>query len=137
MKLIQSQKHATHIDLTIDKIYRFTKPATLDFGGSEFKSADRQAIQAEKKQAGDDYGWWQLSQGHYQASMNETLKKTEEVYALLTPHHHTQRAGIITNTGFLSGTGADHSIVLNFQVPDMGCRIKENARFAKLHVFTE
>lgn len=129
----ETQQHSTHFDLTVDKIYSFTKAAALDFGGSEFKKTETSVIKPKKEQ-GDDYGWWNLPGGHYQAKMNEQISKVEDTVALLGLHDHALSAGIIANATYISLDETKSEITINFTTPDTGCNIKENARFAVLYL---
>ncbi len=128
-----TQQHATHFDLTVDKIYTFEKAGALDFGGSEYKKAEKSIVEPKKEQ-GDDYGWWNLPAGHYQATMNEQIKEVEDTVALLGLHEHAQSAGIIGNATYVSLDEAANEITFNFTTPEPGCNIKENARFAVLYL---
>lgn len=128
-----TQQHSNHFDLTISEINKFTEAASLDFGGSEFQPADTEVVNPQKTK-GEDYGWWHLSEGVYQATMNEKIKEFEDTIAVLTPHIHTQKAGIITNTALLSKEEEGQTVTMNFRVPAAGCNIKENARFASLYL---
>lgn len=128
-----TQQHETHFDLTIDTIHKLTKAGSLDFGGSEFEAAETELINPQKNK-GDDYGWWNLSQGHYHATMNETVKEVEDTIAFISLHPHARKAGIISNTSVLSNQQNGSPITLNFITPDPGCNIKENARFATLYL---
>ena len=128
-----TQQHETHFDLTVDRIHKFTKAGSLDFGGSEFEAADTELINPQKNQ-GDEYGWWNLSQGHYRATMNETVKEIEDTIAFISLHPHAHKAGIIANTSMLHNQQNGNPITLNFFVPGPGCNIKENARFAMLYL---
>ena len=129
-----TQQHENHFDLTVARIHRFTKAASLDFGGSEFEPAERQIVEARKKNPDDDYGWWELTDGLYQATMNEEIKAFKDTIALLGPHPHAQKAGIVSNTHILSSEQEGDSVTMNFRVPEAGCNIKENARMAVLYL---
>lgn len=129
-----TQQHTNHFDLTVSKIHQFTEAGSLDFGGSEFQSAETRLIEPQKKSEEDDYGWWHLSKGMYQATMNEEIKEFEDTIALLAPHNHTQKAGVISNTHILSNEEEGDIVTVNFRVPKAGCNIKENARFAVLYL---
>lgn len=130
-----TQEHVHFFDLTVSKVYRFTEPASLDFGGSEFTPAGRDELIPDKKHEEDEYGWWHLSEGLYQAHMNESLTNLEDITCSLTPHKHTQKAGIVLNSGFLPDINAGDALLINFHVPEAGCSIKENARFASLQLY--
>jgi len=130
----ETQQHDNHFDLTVDQIHQFTEGGSLDFGGSEFQPAEKRRLDPQKDNEDDDYGWWHLRKGTYQATMNETIKEFEDTIALLTPHPHAQQAGIVTNTNILSSAEEGESVTINFRVPEAGCNIKENARFAVLYL---
>jgi hypothetical protein len=129
----ETQQHNTHFDLTVNSIHKYTKAGSLDFGGSEFKAAEKELITPQKNQ-GDDYGWWNLPQGHYQATMNETIQEAEDTVALVGLHAHARAAGIISNASMLATEERGTPITLNFTTPGPGCNIKENARFAVLYL---
>jgi len=129
-----TQQHENHFDLTISKIHKIQEAGSLDFGGSEFQAATKSVIEPRKKNDEDDYGWWHLPKGHYQATMNEELKEFEDTIALLAPHTHARQAGILSNTLILSSEEEGDTITMNFHVPEAGCNIKENARFASLYL---
>lgn len=129
-----TQQHNNHFDLTVADIHQLTAAGSLDFGGSEFQPAERRVLDPQKKNEGDDYGWWHLHKGIYQATMNEEIKEFEDTIALLSPHNHALQAGIIANTSILSSKEEDETAIMNFRVPEAGCNIKENARFAVLYL---
>lgn len=131
----ETQEHKTHFDLTVSEIYQFTEAGSLDFGGSEFKPAKKRLLETQRNE-GDKYGWWHLRKGTYQAVMNENITQMDKKIAILSPHPHTQQAGILFNTSLLTNTEANDSIAINFRVPKAGCNIKENARFACVHFTT-
>lgn len=128
-----TQQHSNHFDLSVAEIHELSEAGSLDFGGNEFKSAGRRPVILQKNQD-DDYGWWQLSRGTYQATMNEKIEEFEDTIALLGPHSHARKAGIIANTCILSSEDEGEAITINFGVPEAGCNIKENARFAVVYL---
>lgn len=129
----ETQQHITHFDLTVSSIHKYTKAGSLDFGGSEFKPAEKEIIKPQKNK-GDDYGWWNLPQGHYQATMNETIKETEDTIAFIGLHDHARRSGIISNASLHTTKRSINPITVNFTTPGPGCNIKENARLAVLYL---
>ncbi len=134
-----TQQHHNHIDLTVESIHNVNQAGSLDFGGSEFKAAQTIAIEPQKKNPSDDYGWWHLRKGTYKAVMNEGLKDIDDKLAIISPHNHFVEAGIIAHSLFISG-GDTHeleNLELNFQVPEAGCNIKENARIATLYIIED
>lgn len=128
-----TQLHANSIDLTVNEIHAFTQSGSLDFGGSEYAPAKTEIIKPEKCDPDDDYGWWDLTSGRYNTFFNEQMSGVGKI-AIISPHHHARAAGIVANTSILSGNGeALHFI---FDVPDIGCKIKENARFATVYIWS-
>lgn len=130
----ETQQHDNHFDLTVGQVHQLTEAGSLDFGGSEFQAAKKRVIEPQKKDEEDDYGWWHLRRGTYQATMNEEIKEFEDTIAFLGPHSHTQQAGIITDSKLLSSQEEGERVTMNFRVPKHGCNIKENARFAVLYL---
>lgn len=129
----ETQQHDNHFDLTVAKINKLVEAGSLDFGGSEFQPAEKRILEPQKNE-GDDYGWWHLPKGTYQATINEKIREFEDTIAVLAPHPRTQQVGIIANTSILSSRQENQPVTLNFRVPEAGCNIKENARFAVLYL---
>ncbi|MBN2730959.1 MAG: hypothetical protein JXR26_00890 [Balneolaceae bacterium] len=126
----ETQLHRRSIDLTVADIKRPAKVGALDFGGSEFKPMGTETIEAVKQNSDDDYGWWRLQAGMYQAEFNESLSLGDDTVALLSLHAHASAAGIVSSARIINDN--EQSLNLNFQVPKCGCNVKENARFATL-----
>ncbi|MDZ7680219.1 MAG: hypothetical protein U5J63_00570 [Fodinibius sp.] len=131
-----TQQHDNHFDLTVSEIYGYTEAGSLDFGGSEFQPAEQRLIESQKKNEDDDYGWWHLRSGSYQAKINEKVADLNGSVALLSLHSHARQSGILGNTSLISAAGND-PLTINFQVPKAGCNIKENARFAVLYIMDQ
>lgn len=132
-----TQKQKLNIDLTISKIFSFTKAGSLDFGGSEFEEAGGKLIEPVKQSTDADYGWWILKKGTYQAVFNEALHSLEDTLVALSIHDHASKAGIVANSRILTPDQGLEEITMNFQVPANGCNIKENARFATVHLIAD
>lgn len=132
-----TQKQKLNIDLTISKVFSFTKAGSLDFGGSEFEEANGKYIEPVKQSNNADYGWWILKQGTYQAVFNESLHNLEDTLVAISLHEHASKAGLIANSRLLTPDHSMDEITMNFQVPTNGCNIKENARFATLHLIAD
>lgn len=132
-----TQKHKLHLDLTVAEIYKYTESGSLDFGGSECEAAETKKVESVKQSNDDDYGWWILKEATYKVVFNESLGNLEDTLVALTPHDHVLQAGLLANTLLLSADEQLETISMNFQVPPAGCNIKENARFATLHIFAE
>ena len=129
-----TQEHDEHFDLTVAEVYQFTESGSLDFGGSEFQPAEKRELEAKKKNDDDEYGWWHLRKGTYQVTMNEQLTNLEDGMALVAPHEHVQQSGVLANTNILSDEKEELPITMTIQVPEAGCNIKENARFAVVYI---
>lgn len=132
-----TQRHKLHLDLTAGEVHRFTGSGSLDFGGSEFKPAKNMVIEPEKQDPADDYGWWNLDEGTYRVQFNEKLQYMEDALVALTPHEHALEAGVMADTVLVSSENLSEHITYNFRVPEFGCRIKENARFASLFILAK
>jgi len=133
----KNQKQSRHLDLTVSGIYSYTDSGSLDFGGSEFQPASTEKIDPVKQSKNDDYGWWILKEGIYKAVFNESLSNLEDTLVAITPHSHALQAGIVASTLLLSADENIDTLSMNFPVPLAGCNIKENARFATLHIFAK
>ncbi|MDR8392607.1 hypothetical protein NC796_15735 [Aliifodinibius sp. S!AR15-10] len=129
-----TQQHRSSFDLSVAEIHSFASPGSLDFGGSEFESATTMPVKPKKRNQGDDYGWWNLEEGHYKAIFNEQITDNEDILVIISPHRHASEAGIIAGTNVITGETDTGKLALNFRVPSVGCKIKENARFATLHI---
>ncbi|MFB6346520.1 MAG: dCTP deaminase [bacterium] len=128
----QVEDHA--VSLTAGNIYRVENPGDLDFGGSEFKLANREAIAPEKRHAEDDYGWWELNEGTVLLELNENITYSGGFTAVLHPHDHLTWNGASHPTLWLSDAEADMRLLLPLHVPESGVNIKENARVTSLRV---
>lgn len=132
-----TQQHKFSFDLSVAEIHTFTEAGSLDFGGSEFEPASSRSIAPEKQNADDKYGWWNLEQGMYKAVFNEQLQNNEDTLTIISPHEHAIQAGIIAGTNLITDEVNKEQLSMNFQVPAVGCRIKENARFANLQILAD
>jgi hypothetical protein len=66
-------------DLTVTEVYVVEEPGRVDFGGGELKEASLTPVETEKRNEGDDYGWWNLEAGTYIVEYNESLDVDEGV----------------------------------------------------------
>ncbi|MDZ7718655.1 MAG: hypothetical protein U5K72_07565 [Balneolaceae bacterium] len=130
-----TQLHEQHLDLTVAEVHRLTKAGSMDFGGSEFTPSATEPILAEKLNPNDKYGWWNLNIDTYKAVFNESVEVPKNTIAVITPHSHAEKSGIIINTLFISHKDNLNDLYMNFHVPVAGCKIKENARIATLRFF--
>lgn len=132
-----TQRHKLNLDLTVSKIFTFQEAGSLDFGGGEFEEAKGKFIEPVKQSNDADYGWWILKEGTYKAIFNETLQNLEDTLVALSLHSHAARAGVIASSQIMTPNNHLDEISMNFQVPKNGCNIKENARFATLHLIAD
>ncbi|HET8865788.1 MAG TPA: hypothetical protein VFM80_08815 [Gracilimonas sp.] len=131
----ETQKHPDHLDLTVAEVHRITGAGSLDFGGSEFKPAATEKLTPEKQKTEDDYGWWKLGHGPYKIISNERVDLPEKSSALITPHQHASKAGLVANSYLLSADESNPDrLSMNVTVSEAGCNIKENARVAELRI---
>lgn len=127
-----TQLHEQHLDLTVAEVHRLTDAGSLDFGGSEFTPAESDPIDPKKLNPNDSYGWWDLKIDTYKAVFNESVEVPEDLLAVITPHIHAEKSGIIINTLYISAEDDLDELSMYFHVPVAGCKIKENARIATL-----
>ncbi len=132
-----TQERQLSVDLTIKKVFKYSRSGSLDFGGSEFEPAVKEMIKPVKQAPGDDYGWWTLKEGIYRAEFNESLENIGDIGIAISPHEHLAEAGLIGNTRLYTTEHKLEELSMNFKVPMAGCKIKENARFATLHAMAE
>lgn len=132
---LETQEHEYCVDVTVSEIHTVTEAGYLDFGGSEFKEATTEIIQPEKKDPDKEYGWWHLEEGIYMAKCNESLQPSEKQVALIAPHRHARKAGLLMDLSILSVNKKKDPITLIFRVPGPGCNIKENARLGSVYMF--
>lgn len=127
-----TQLHENHLDLTVAEVHQMAGAGSLDFGGSEFTPAESELIDPKKRTPNDSYGWWDLKIDTYKAVFNESVQIPENTIAVITPHSHAEKAGIIINTLYISPEDNIDDLSIYFHVPVAGCKIKENARIATL-----
>ncbi|MDX1636755.1 MAG: hypothetical protein R3281_02215 [Balneolaceae bacterium] len=132
-----TQLHTFCIDLTVSEIHRYTAGGALDFGGSEYVPASTEPIQPQKRQADDDYGWWNLTEGAYRAYFNEKLQNVADTLSIISPHDHASKAGIIMSGDHITSDEPHGQVAVDIRVPSVGVQIKENARLATLHILAE
>ena len=131
-----TQLHETHLDLTVKAINHPVRVGALDFGGSEFEAAGMETQRAFKQHNDDSYAWWNLQPGLYQAEFNEEISQSgNDLLAFISLHEHAIEAGL--SSGSCMTKYGNGSLKLNFQVPNCGCNIKENARLATLRLWRE
>ncbi|MDZ7771720.1 MAG: hypothetical protein U5K31_03115 [Balneolaceae bacterium] len=131
-----TQQHTHRVDLTAAAVLKPVGAGELDFGGGEFKPAHTERMEPQKRDASDDYGWWELSEGGYRVRFNEQVEGPRELFMLLTPHRHLSQAGVVADSLLIAPEEDPEALALNFQVPAAGLNIKENARMASLYMLS-
>lgn len=121
------QVHDHGIDLTVSAIYEVAAPGRLDFGGDELADADLEPVTTERRNADDEYGWWNLEGGQYVLQHNEFLSDLERPVRLQPRHELLARGG-----SHPSMLVASHLPLIPLSVPEAGLRLKENARVSTL-----
>lgn len=133
----ETQVEDGSVSLTAGSIYRLADSGDLDFGGSEFQLADRDSIEAEKRNDEDDYGWWELEEGVWILELNETITHSGEFNALLQPHDHLIWNGATHPTLWFDQDDSDMRLSSPLRVPENGLNIKENARVSSLRIYKQ
>jgi hypothetical protein len=120
------------VDLTASEVFRLTAPGSLDFGGSEYEEAARERMVPKRRQADDDYGWWDLKAGTYLVRYNETVDPGDGI-ALVQSHERLLKAGAY-HAAFRVHEAQDPLETL-LVVSERGCHLKENCRISRLTIF--
>jgi hypothetical protein len=135
LNLINTEKqfHVKTLFLTVKSIYKIQGRGSVDFGGSEYKEAERILISPIKKNQNDKYGWWELEKGTYFIEFNEKFGSPK------------QRLYIISPSKRILNNGTYHSLIVKVEkefspktlliVGENGIFIKENARISLCKVF--
>lgn len=129
---LETQRATSGLDLTVDRIDRFTAPGRLDFGGSEFEAAGCEPVEPRLTDPEDDYGWWELEPGSYRVRYNETLATGPGRIGLVHPLPRLLRAGA-SHAAFVADGSSDPLEAL-LTVGEAGCGLKENCRISRLLV---
>lgn len=125
---LESQITPQGFDLTVDKIEKYDGTGKLDFSNSERKIPETQALQPEKENPEDEYGWWILEPGTYKITMNERVDIPNNLAGFAYPRSSLLRMGCtIENAVWDAGYTGTGSFMLIVENPE-GVKIKENAR---------
>ena len=127
------QVHGYAVDLTVKNIYAVDPVGQVDFGGSEYRGAERIPIVAQSRRAEDKYRWWDLSRGAYFVEFNEALELAANEFALLEPAERLLRAGAGHGSVTLRGHVAPVEMLLD--VDSHRIQIKQNARISQVRLF--
>lgn len=131
MTYAEKQTKPHSLDLTVKGVYEIKSKSSLDFSGSEYMASEVSKIKPEKKDLGDEYGWWNLKEGTYLITLNE---KVDEIGGIgfISPHPKLLKAGASHPTLVTLEWKDDYILVLH--VPENGLGLKENSRVSKLLV---
>jgi hypothetical protein len=121
-----TQSEGRGFDLTVGDIYEVTAAGQVDFGGGELAPAETTPHESEKRNADDDYEWWQLDAGQYLVEYNESLAETELTFTLQT------RTELLERGAFHPTLTVSELARVPFSVGGAGLDLKENARVSTL-----
>lgn len=125
---LETQLTPNGFDLTAGEIRRYEDAGQLDFSNDEREIPDATAINPEKRDEEDDYGWWALDPGVYKVVANETVDIPNDLMAFTFPRSSLLRMGAtIDNAAWEAGFTGQGAFMLDVRNPD-GIAIKENAR---------
>ena len=120
------------IDLTVNKIFKFTQAGSLDFSNSERVVPQGDEILPKKRQKSDKYGWWELEKGVYKIRTNEVVSLPANLAALGFSRTSVLRMGALTQNGVWdAGFSGKGEFILAVGNPQ-GINIKQNARIIQL-----
>lgn len=125
----ETQRGHDEYDLTAAEILRLREPGGIDFGGGEVRVPETESLDAQKRNEGDDYGWWTLEPGTYLLAYNETLDLQHD-RVLLQPRPALAEMGVSHPTLVVRSLPR-----VPLTVPPSGARIKQNARVSTLIPF--
>lgn len=121
----ETQVQDRGLDLTVAAIAVIEYPGRIDFGGGELDTASFDRLSTELRTPGDEYGWWNLTEGQYVIEYNEVLTGEEPVW--LQPRQELRERGGAHPTVRVDKLGP-----MALSVSQGGIRIKENARVSTL-----
>ena len=116
--------------LTVHQIGVLAGRGSLDFGGSEYSTAQIDWLVPQKQQEADKYGWWHLPPGSYMVEFNESLELSPGMRAYLQIWEKAARNGI--QHPFMLIDTSQSPIQVLVTVGPEGIDIKENARLSQL-----
>ncbi len=121
-----TQTEGPGLDLTLSGVSVVHEPGAVDFGGGELADAGTTAVEPERRDPDDDYGWWELDAGTYLLEYNETLDAAAVEFTL------QPRLAVVER-------GASHPTLRVSSLPPValtvggaGISLKENARVSTL-----
>lgn len=128
----ETQLQPNGFDMTAGEIHSYDSKGRLDFSNDEREIPGSTPLEPEKRDAGDDYGWWSLEPGVYKVVMNETVDLPGDVMAIAFPRSSLLRMGAtIENAVWDSGYTGQGEFMLDVRNRE-GIEVKENARVNQL-----
>ena len=122
-----TQTEGRGLDCTVAEVRRVAGPGRVDFGGGELDAADLEAVETERRNEDDDYGWWNLEAGQYLLEYNESLAAPDDVALVLQTRDAVRARGAFHPT-----LHVDALDPVPLSVGGAGLRLKENARVSTL-----
>ena len=124
-KATQVDERGVH--LTIAEVMPMHGRGDVDFGGSEMRPAHANPLEPVERKPGDQFAWWRLEAGTYIIRFNEKLKEGAPPMLLVINDRLLSCGGHVAVA--MVGPGEIRTVL---QVPQVGLRIKQNARIALL-----
>lgn len=121
------QVNARGVHLTVAEVAPLHGRGDIDFGGSEMNPARGNPLEPVEHKPGDRYGWWRLEAGSYLVRFNEMLKDGAPPM-LLASNERLLSCGCSLAVACV-GPGELRTVLT---VPQVGLRLKENARIGLL-----
>lgn len=125
----ETQVGEGYVDLTAAEVARVDEAGAVDFGGGELAAATFEPVATERRDPGDDYGWWTLASGGHVVRFNESLTGAEPVR--LEPRPALVARGAHLPTVTLDRLGPT-PLVVPESTTGVALRLKENARVARV-----
>jgi deoxycytidine triphosphate deaminase len=121
-----TQTEGPGLDVTVAAVHRVESPGRVDFGGGELEQAAIEPVETRKRNADDDYEWWQLDAGQYILEYNESLTVPEDVALVLQTRDAVRARGAFHPTIHVDSLEAVPLSVGG------GLLLKQNARVSTL-----
>ena len=122
-----TQSDGRGLDLTVAGVSRVVDPGRVDFGGGELASAELEAVETERRNPDDDYGWWNLESGQYVLEYNESLSLPADERPVLQT-----RDELLARGAFHPTLHVESLERVPLVVGGAGLLLKENARVSSL-----
>jgi len=128
---LDTQIQPNGFDLTAGKVLKFKGKGKVDFSNSERELPECEEVKPVKEE-GEEYGWWNLSQGVYKIKTNEKVNMPNNLLGLLLTRSTLLRMGCYTKHALVdSGFSGYLEFILKVDNPE-GMDLKENARICQL-----